>query len=41
MGCAVWKGVRLKDLLEHAGVKESAKMGRAQWLRKTGYGRNT
>ncbi|MFH0710321.1 MAG: molybdopterin-dependent oxidoreductase [Pseudomonadota bacterium] len=25
MGCAVWKGVRLKDLLEHAGVKESAK----------------
>jgi DMSO/TMAO reductase YedYZ molybdopterin-dependent catalytic subunit len=25
MGCAVWKGVRLKDLLEHAGVKESAR----------------
>ncbi len=25
MGCAVWKGVRLKDLLEHAGVKETAR----------------
>jgi len=25
MGCAVWKGVRLKDLLAHAGVKNSAK----------------
>ncbi|MDD2780292.1 molybdopterin-dependent oxidoreductase [Sulfuricurvum sp.] len=25
MGCAVWKGVRLKDLLNHAGVKGSAK----------------
>lgn len=25
MGCAVWKGVRLKDLLNRAGVKGSAK----------------
>lgn len=25
MGCAVWKGVRLKDLLHRAGVKGSAK----------------
>jgi DMSO/TMAO reductase YedYZ molybdopterin-dependent catalytic subunit len=25
MGCAVWRGVRLKDLLEHAGVKTAAK----------------
>lgn len=25
MGCAVWKGVRLKDILERAGVKGSAK----------------
>jgi sulfoxide reductase catalytic subunit YedY len=25
MGCAVWKGVRLKDILTRAGVKESAK----------------
>jgi len=24
MGCAVWKGVRLKDVLAHAGVKEGA-----------------
>ncbi|HEX5330889.1 molybdopterin-dependent oxidoreductase [Sulfuricurvum sp.] len=24
MGCAVWKGVRLKDILNRAGVKESA-----------------
>ena len=24
MGCAVWKGVRLKDVLAHAGLKEGA-----------------
>ncbi len=24
MGCAVWKGVRLKDVLDHAGLKEGA-----------------
>lgn len=27
MGCAVWKGVRLKDILTRAGLKESA-----QWI---------
>jgi len=25
MGCARWKGVRLKDILEHAGLKSNAK----------------
>lgn len=34
MGCAVWKGVRLKDILERAGVKGSAKFVGVNGLEK-------
>lgn len=34
MGCAVWKGVRLKDILDRAGVKGSAKFVGVNGLEK-------